>query len=263
MSEEIKQEKVKQPASPEKKAKIKRIITLVSGGVALLILILFASFYFKPTAKVSFFSNGGTKIESIVIDRKTGKIEAPEKETQKLGYDFMGWYEKENLTGDPIDFSTHTFMENGKVVSTKLYAKWELHKYVVKLINVETQEEIKLLDEEGNELLDENGNPFVFYITARHEKSTEIEQLQYLAVNGKADQDPTKGDTISEADKLANADEFEIKYITNIHRLPNFDNLKFYKDLECTTLYETVSRKNIETKYTEIVIYVTGYPTAE
>lgn len=258
MSEELKQEKTKQPLSPEKKAKRNRIITFVCGGVGLLVLTIFSIFAFKPTAKVSFVSNGGTLIESIQIDRKTGKIEVPENPT-KDHHDFLGWYDNKKFEGEPIDLSTHEFKEGDKLIKTTLFAKWELHKYIIEVKNVDTDEVINITDEDGN--------PINFYITYRHEGATDAEIEQYINVNGGPDVvTPDKAKT--EMNKLANADELPVEYIANINQLSNFDKANICDEGGNPLL--TVSRKNLEAKYDEngkelpvITIYVKNYSTEE
>lgn len=259
MSEEIKQEKVKQPIDPKTKAKRNRIITFVCGGVGLVALIVFAAIFFKPTAKVYFFTSGDNQIQSIKIDRETGKIEAP-KNPEKSGYDFKGWYDNKNLEGNPIDLSTHEFKEGNKPVKTNLYAKWELHKYIVEIKNVDTDEVINT---------DKDGNPVIFYITIRHVEATNAEIEQYINVNGGPD-NVTPEDAKAKMDGakgICNNPELEVQYIGNINLLPNFKK----EDIcdEGGNPITKVSRENLTIEYKDgkempvITIYIKNYNTEE
>jgi uncharacterized repeat protein (TIGR02543 family) len=72
--------------------------------------------YADWVCKVSFISNGGTKMDNQLVD-EGGMVSEPEEPT-KTGYIFEDWYADEELT-ILWDFETDTISEN-----TILYAKW-------------------------------------------------------------------------------------------------------------------------------------------
>lgn len=74
---------------------------------------------------VSFESNGGEQIEAIQTTSNTSlSLPNPIRE----GYEFLGWYNEENvLTDSPALFQT----------STTLYAKWGLETYTVRFVDNE------------------------------------------------------------------------------------------------------------------------------
>lgn len=119
-----------------------RLWTFIGGGIGIVVLTLFAIFALQPTRKVSFATNGGSKIEAIIVEGD--KIEKP-NDPKKRGYDFIGWYDNKDLKGEKFNF--------GKEItkSITLYAKWELTEYQVKFYDIATKE--ALTDEEGNELI--------------------------------------------------------------------------------------------------------------
>ncbi len=162
MSEVVKQEK--NPVDVAKKQKLTRIFTFVGGGVGIVVLILFATIFLKPTAKVTFAGRGSNMPDAIVINSETFKVEKPEDPKRK-GYDFVGWAKEDDSSANfkIVDFETEEFYSLqkefgwfGKVkempLATTLYAKWELHKYKVELINANNGEPIVLLDENGKEI---------------------------------------------------------------------------------------------------------------
>ena len=68
---------------------------------------------------VTFESNGGSSVsEQQVNNNDTTKAVEPNEPTQD-GYVFAGWYDNENLEGNPFDFDTYI---TGNLT---LYAKWE------------------------------------------------------------------------------------------------------------------------------------------
>lgn len=251
MSEEIKQEEIKNINNPNKTNK-NRIITFICGGVGIVALILFAIFVFNPSKKVSFITSGGTKIESIKIENNklTNIPENPKKDY----YDFMGWYDNKECNGKAIDLSEYEFEK-----AITLYAKWTLHKYIVKIYNLDTGEEIIFKDEEKE-------NPITFYITARHEEATEDEVTQYTIINSEEDLEKAK----KEMNNIALSDEFDVKYITNLHKIDE----KYRTSLLNKAGYSvsTISRKELDPtiKYDEegneiefLKLYIKDYQTEE
>lgn len=73
----------------------------------------------KETYVISFDTNGGSDVSSATVGY--GDLLDEPEEPKKLGYAFVGWFEKvdENLSDNPFDFSAPIKS------AIKLYAKWE------------------------------------------------------------------------------------------------------------------------------------------
>lgn len=73
-------------------------------------------FHYQPVYKVDFESNGGTPVESQVVE-KNGKVQEPEEPT-RCNQMFGGWYEDKELT------KKYLFENNTVKGDITLYAKW-------------------------------------------------------------------------------------------------------------------------------------------
>ena len=81
---------------------------------------------FSKIYKVDYHLNDGYFEDEIEQEFIEGEANTP-KTPMKLGYDFIGWYDNEELTGDKIDYVYHE--------GTSLYAKWELSAPTITLSN--------------------------------------------------------------------------------------------------------------------------------
>ena len=84
-------------------------------------IVLYAKYEAKKNS-ISFISNGGTNVDTIIQDAGTA-VTAPDDPT-RFGYTFMGWYTESGL----INKYTFSTMPNDGIV---LYAKWEIINYSV------------------------------------------------------------------------------------------------------------------------------------
>ena len=78
----------------------------------------------NKTYTISFETNGGEKIESVVIEGD-GTLQAP-AEPKKEGHKFLGWFLDEACEQPVTDFSALKFEAD-----TTLYAKWQINTYTV------------------------------------------------------------------------------------------------------------------------------------
>ena len=78
----------------------------------------------NKTYTISFETNGGEKIESVVIEGD-GTLQAP-AEPKKEGHKFLGWFLDEDCEQPVTDFSVLKFEAD-----TTLYAKWQINTYTV------------------------------------------------------------------------------------------------------------------------------------
>lgn len=264
---EVQNVKTKQPMDPDKKKLLKRILTFVGGGLGIVVLIVFGILILQPTPKVH-FKGINVFIEDVNIN-SDGTIQEI-KDPERKGYDFLGWYDNENFSGDAIDLKEHKFLETRKTfrwfgkeeklpATTSLYAKWELHKYKIEVLDYETKEPIVIEDADGN--------PIEFYVTTIIIRDDEKEQFikDYMdnvlpenATEAELKQAETEGNTISRAPKL------EISQIWNFHHFNNIEDIE-YVDENGDSL-EPIDRASLEAKYDEdgnelpvLTVYVKNY----
>ena len=93
------------------------------------LLVVFAAFLLVACGNtekytVSFETNGGSVVESIVLDGN-GTLQAPADPT-KEGHKFLGWYLDEACEQEVTDFAALKISAN-----TILYAKWQVNSYTV------------------------------------------------------------------------------------------------------------------------------------
>ena len=79
-----------------------------------------------PAAWIEFETNGGTSVETI------GGIASVTIETEPItireGYDFLGWYESSDFSGQRVSFPyTFTSSMLDRIHFIILYARWEAH----------------------------------------------------------------------------------------------------------------------------------------
>lgn len=269
MSEVINQEQkqTKQPADPKKKAFISRLITIIGSCVGIVALILFGVFVTQESAKVYFYGKN-VNIEAINVNKDTHKIEVP-KDPTRHGYDFMGWYLDKEFSGEKVDLTTHLFEKEkkefgffGKVKllpeSANLFAKWEIHKFEVKLINEATKEEIT----------DSEGNVIKVYVTVKldDDKLREEYVNEYIAIHKTDSSTPEELDSLrTKAEALAKENKVELKDLRGIHTLFEIygEELEFVN--EKGDIVEPIDRSTLEIKYDEdgkespvLTIYVKG-----
>ena len=98
----------------QKDSKNKKIIFIISAVVLLAIIVLMFLLY-DPKYKVTFDSNGGSSVSSVIVKRNN-KIEKPQDPT-KEGYIFDGWYYNDEL----YDFNMPVNQ------NIRLEARWKMH----------------------------------------------------------------------------------------------------------------------------------------
>ena len=255
---------------PNKKRLLTRIFTFVGGGVGIIALITFGILFLQPTARVNFYGKG-VHLESQISD-ENGKISVPE-DPKRDGYDFLGWYDNKDFSGDAIDWENYEFLKVSKQfgwfgkeanlpVATNLYAKWELHKYQIEVLDFETKEPVVLYDEDGKEI--EN---LEFYITAQIKDEADIEQFvkDYMGnvINETSTEDEKK-QAESQGKIIAMAPRLEIKQIWNFHLFDKFEDVEFV-DVNGDIL-EPIDRTKLEIKFDEenkelpiLTVYVKNY----
>lgn len=267
---EVQNIKTKQPMDPNKKKLLTRIFTFVGGGLGIVLLIVFGIVILQPTARVNFYGKG-IHLDSVVIDND-GKIEAP-KDPERTGYNFLGWYDNKDFSGKPIDWENYEFLAEakrfgffGKVeklpAPTNLYAKWELHKYLVEVIDEATGEAIVIYDEDGNVVEDVE-----FYITAQIKDEGDIEQFvkDYMGnVINETSTDAEKKAAEAEGKIIAMAPKLEIKQIWNFHYFNGMEDVIFVDGNG--DVLEPIDRAKLEVKYDEngnelpvLTVYVQNY----
>lgn len=267
---------VKQPMDPNKKRKITKIITFVGGGIGIIALILFGLLFTKPTARVYFYGKG-INYENVVIN-DDGTINF-DKTPTLTGYDFKGWYDNEDFNGEPIDPKNETFLEEQKTfrwfgktveqpVTTKLYAKWEVHKYKIEVLDYNTKEPIILYDENSQPI--EN---LEFYITHQLTFDDDIEDFQKSYANNISG-GPEKVSVeeyeklLEEGKGLAMAPIVKIEQIWNFHLFNGMEDLEFV-DAEGNKLPD-IKRADLKIEFDEDgnekpfkTVYVKNYPSQE
>ena len=264
---------VKQPMDPNKKRKITQIITFVGGGVGIIALILFGLLFTKPTAKVYFYGKG-INYEEVVI-KNDGTIDF-DKTPTLTGYDFKGWYDNKDFSGNPIDPKNDTFLKKQKTfrwfgkmveqpITTDLFAKWEVHKYMVEVLDYETKEKIVIYDEDSQPI--EN---LEFYIThqLRYEDDIEAFQKDYANnISGGADKIALEEyeKLLAEGENLAMAEVVKIEQIWNFHFFNGMEDLEFV-DEEGNKLPD-IKRADLKIELDEegnekpiLTVYVKNYP---
>lgn len=105
--------------------KKRRKIVLWSSLAIFIIIILLLIFFFKKPITVTFVTNGGSPIEIMSVD-ENGYIDTKNIKTTRRGWDFVGWYSNEALTSEIENLASYQFKS-----STKIYAKWRLHRYKI------------------------------------------------------------------------------------------------------------------------------------
>lgn len=262
--------KEKQPTEKDKKKTLTRIFTFVGGGLGIVILIAFGIIFLQPTARVNFYGKG-IFLDSVVINNE-GKIEVP-KDPERQGYNFLGWYDNKDFSGDPIDWEDYEFLAEakrfgffGKVenlpVQTNLYAKWELHKYQIEVIDFSTGNPIVIYDEDGNVVEDVE-----FYITVQIKDEDDIEKFvkDYMDnVITAASTDAEKKAAESAGKTIAMAPKLEIKQIWNFHYFNGMEDIQFVD--KNGDLLEPIDRSKLEITYDEdgneepvLTVYVKNY----
>ena len=262
--------KEKQPMDPNKKKLLSRILTFVGGGLGIVLLIVFGIVILQPTARVNFYGKS-IHLDSVVIDNN-GKIETP-KDPERVGYNFLGWYDNKDFSGKPIDWEDYEFLAEakrfgffGKVeklpVQTNLYAKWELHKYLVEVIDATTEEPIVIYDEDDKAIED-----IEFYITAQIKDEDDIEKFvkDYMGnVINETSTDAQKQAAEAAGKSIAMAPKLEIKQIWNFHYFDGLEDVVF-TDVNGDPL-EPIDRAKLEIKYDEngnelpvLTVYVHNY----
>lgn len=83
---------------------------------------LYAKWQVKENT-ISFNSMGGNEVPSIT--QEYGTPVTPPADPERAGYDFLGWYENEDCSGNKYVFTTMP------AESITLYAKWAKHEYTV------------------------------------------------------------------------------------------------------------------------------------
>ena len=150
----------------------RRLIVLLSSLGVVIIFVLLFIFVFRPP-KVVEFANLKTASNIGRIAIKDGKIKAP-TDPKVVGWDFVGWCTDKSLEVI-IDLEEYEFNN-----STKLYAKWKLHRYV---INYNT--------DGGKITVDGNPNsPFEYYCSNCHilcESKDKCNSCDKLVENGELD----------------------------------------------------------------------------
>lgn len=254
MSEVLKEDvkTTKEPKDPNKSKLIKRLITFIGGGVGIALLIVFAIIILEPSKKVTFYGMGGKVTESsVLVDKDTLQVPTPEDPT-RTGYDFLGWYDNKDYSGEKINFETKKFEK-----STELFAKWELHKYIIELIDNNTGEQIVIYDEDGNAI-----NDVVFYVTVIHQV-TDKEVDLYIENHGGAEA-ITPDVARKEAERLALTPKLQIEEINNIHLLGSLEDISFLT--KTGDPIEPINREKLEIKLDDkgnelpiLTVYVNGY----
>ena len=171
--------------------------------------------------------------------------------TENLPTKFLQHYEV-------IDWENYEFLKVSKQfgwfgkeanlpVATNLYAKWELHKYQIEVLDFETKEPVVLYDEDGKEI--EN---LEFYITAQIKDEADIEQFvkDYMGnvINETSTEDEKK-QAESQGKIIAMAPRLEIKQIWNFHLFDKFEDVEFV-DVNGDIL-EPIDRTKLEIKFDE------------
>ena len=255
MAKNIQQEEqTKTPLSPEKKAKLRRILTFVGGGIGLLAFVLFASLFMRVPKKVIFYTESGSY--SVKIDRETSKIDVPNDPT-RVGYDFKGWYLNDEFTGETVDL-TKEFKE-----TTKLYAKWELHKYLVEFYRQENNE--KIIVKDGN------GNVVLFYVTIPHNATSE-EIENYIALKG-GPEAISHEDAKNQVEKITLNPSIVIENIQNIEKLTDYKELDYFvgnTSLKANSIIPNKNRAELKVEFDDnnneipvLKILINGYPEDE
>lgn len=273
MSEMINEQekKVKKPENPNKKALARRLITIIGGSLGIVFLIAFAVLFLNQTATVTFSGYGEKYASSMYIDKETYKVELykdlkkqyPDKSEEEIEtlvneeltptrkhFDFGGWYLDEKFNGEPINFAKQMFYANKKRFgwfgkeeklpeATTVYAKWNQHKYLIKILDKDTKEAI----------VDEEENTVEFYIYSELIMQKEYDNFisEYLAQHTTDSSTPEEVDEINKVAKiLAGFEELEIKYITNIEELLEVYDVESIDKLLFTTLDEVGNYNKIE-----------------
>ncbi len=145
---------IKEVKNDPKKSKWtkKRIFIIV--GIALVFVAIIVLICISATApkKVTFTAPGkfGFKLPAALISDQTNgsTVTPPSASSLEIKhYEFAGWYENKEGTGDPIDFTTKVFTE-----STTVYGIWNAKKYTI------------TYNYNGGELKGESKNPTYYYI---------------------------------------------------------------------------------------------------
>lgn len=267
---EVQNKQAKQPMGPNKKQLLKRILTFVGGGVGIALLIVFGIVILQPTPKVH-FKGIGVFIEDLNIN-SDGTIENVE-DPKRNGYDFLGWYDNEDFSGNPINLEEHKFLELRKQfrwfgkeeklpVTTSLFAKWELHKYQIEVLDDETKEPIIIYDEDNTPIED-----IEFYVTAVIVRDDEKEQfikdyMDNVITESSTEEEKKAAET--EAGTIARAPELQISQIWNFHHFNDIEDIEFV-DADGEIL-EPIDRSKLEVKYDEdgnelpvLTVYVKNY----
>lgn len=158
-------ENIQEIQKPSSKRRL--IVLLGSLGVVIIFVLLFIFVFIKPqTVEFANLKTAGN-IDPIAI--KDGKIEKP-NDPKVLGWDFVGWCTDKSLEV-LIDLDEYVFND-----STTLYAKWQLHRYVINY------------NLDGGKITSEGSpnSPFEYYCSHCHqicESSSKCEPCDQLIEN--------------------------------------------------------------------------------
>lgn len=151
------QNEEKYDASNTKKTSIKnskkRLITIIGSLVVFVAIIVIICVSANAPKKVTFSAPGKfgyTFPAALIEDPENGSLVTP-PDSSKLEiphYEFVGWFDNMEGSGDPIDFSTRKF-----TTSTVVYGIWNGKKYNI------------TYDYDGGELKEGFTNPSYYYIT--------------------------------------------------------------------------------------------------